>query len=79
MSNETILSIANAVEARDKRTGRHSFRVAVYSMLIAAELGFDDEELENIRQIGLLHDIGKIGVRIFGIYKWRTRYQATIG
>lgn len=62
MSNETILSIANAVEARDKRTGRHSFRVAVYSMLIAAELGFDDEELENIRQIGLLHDIGKIGV-----------------
>ena len=62
MGNETILSIANAVEARDKRTGRHSFRVAVYSMLIAAELGFDDEELENIRQIGLLHDIGKIGV-----------------
>ena len=62
MSNETILSIANAVDARDKRTGRHSLRVAVYSMLIAAELGFDGEELENIRQIGLLHDIGKIGV-----------------
>ena len=62
MSNETILSIANAVETRDKRTSRHSFRVAVYSMLIAAELGFDDEKLENIRQIGLLHDIGKIGV-----------------
>ncbi len=62
MSNETILSIANAVEARDKRTGRHSFRVAVYSMLIAVELGCDEEEIENIRQIGLLHDIGKIGV-----------------
>ena len=62
MGNETILSIANAVEARDKRTGRHSFRVAVYSMLIAVELGFNEDELENIRQIGLLHDIGKIGV-----------------
>lgn len=62
MSNETILSIANAVEACDKQTGRHSLRVAVYSMLIAAELGFDADELENIRQIGLLHDIGKIGV-----------------
>lgn len=49
MSNETILSIANAVEARDKQTGRHSLRVAVYSMLIAAELGFDADELENIR------------------------------
>ena len=62
MSDETILSIAKAVEARDKRTGRHSLRVAVYSMLIAAELGFDGEEIENMRQIGLLHDIGKIGV-----------------
>ena len=69
MSNETILSIANAVEARDKQTGRHSLRVAVYSMLIAAELGFDADELENIRQIGLLHDIGKIGVPDFILSK----------
>lgn len=62
MGNETIFAIANAVEARDKRTGRHSFRVAQYSVMIAKELGFDDEQLENIRKIGLLHDIGKIGV-----------------
>ena len=62
MGNETIFAIANAVEARDKLTGRHSFRVSEYSVLIASELGFNDEELENIRQIGLLHDIGKIGV-----------------
>ena len=62
MGNETIFAIANAVEARDKRTGHHSWRVAEYSVLIARELGFNDEELENIRKIGLLHDIGKIGV-----------------
>ena len=62
MGNETIFAIANAVEARDKRTGRHSYRVAEYSVMIARELGFTDEQLENIRKIGLLHDIGKIGV-----------------
>ena len=62
MGNETIFAIANAVEARDKRTGRHSYRVAEYSVMIASELGFNDEQLENIRKIGLLHDIGKIGV-----------------
>lgn len=62
MGNETIFAIANAVEARDKRTGRHSYRVAEYSVMIARELGFTEEQLENIRKIGLLHDIGKIGV-----------------
>ena len=62
MGNETIFSIANAVEARDKRTGRHSLRVAEYAVLIAQELGFSDDELEHLRKTGLLHDIGKIGV-----------------
>lgn len=62
MGNETIFSIANAVEARDKSTGRHSYRVAEYAVMIARELGFNNEELDQIRKIGLLHDIGKIGV-----------------
>ena len=62
MGNETIFSIANAVEARDKSTGRHSFRVSEYAVLIARELGFSEEEQTQIRRTGLLHDIGKIGV-----------------
>lgn len=62
MGNETIFSIANAIEARDKSTGRHSFRVAEYSVMIGRELGFSEAELESIRKTGLLHDIGKIGV-----------------
>lgn len=62
MGNETIFSIANAVEARDKRTGRHAFRVAEYAVLIAQELGYTEEEQTQIRRTGLLHDIGKIGV-----------------
>ena len=62
MGNETIFSIANAVEARDKSTGKHSLRVSEYAVLLARELGFSEEELNQIRQTGLLHDIGKIGV-----------------
>ncbi len=62
MVNETIFAFANSVEARDKSTGRHSLRVADYSVLIAKEIGYSDVELENLHKIGLLHDIGKIGV-----------------
>ncbi|MCR5217215.1 HD domain-containing phosphohydrolase [Treponema sp.] len=62
MGNETIFSIANAVEARDKSTGRHSYRVAEYAVKISQELGFTQEEQEELRKTGLLHDIGKIGV-----------------
>ncbi len=62
MGNETIFAIANAVEARDKSTGKHSSRVAEYAVLIARELGFSEEEQIQIRRTGLLHDIGKIGV-----------------
>lgn len=62
IGNETIFSIANAVEARDMSTGRHSFRVAEYSVMIARELGFSQEELDALHKTGLLHDIGKIGV-----------------
>ena len=62
MVNETIFAFANSVEARDKSTGRHSLRVADYSVLIAKEIGYSEVELENLHKIGLLHDIGKIGV-----------------
>ncbi len=62
MGNETILTIAKTVDAKDEYTNQHSQRVSDYSVLIARELGFSDEECENIRKAALLHDIGKIGV-----------------
>lgn len=62
MGNETILAIAKAVDAKDENTSQHSVRVSEYSVLIAKELGFTDEECENLRKAALLHDIGKIGI-----------------
>lgn len=62
MGNETILSIARAVDAKDSNTSEHSFRVSEYSVAIARRLHYSEEKCENLRQMALLHDIGKIGI-----------------
>jgi energy-coupling factor transport system substrate-specific component len=62
MGNQTIIAIANTVDAKDERTSLHSQRVSEYSVLIARELGKSDEECEILRKTALLHDIGKIGI-----------------
>ncbi|MBR6028597.1 MAG: HD domain-containing protein [Clostridia bacterium] len=62
MANETIMAIANAVDAKDERTSQHSLRVAEYSVLIARELGWSRKECENLRKAAQMHDIGKIGI-----------------
>jgi len=50
------------IDAKDQYTKGHSSRVSKYSVLIAKELGYNEEHLEVIKYAGLLHDIGKIGV-----------------
>ena len=62
MGNETILSIARTVDAKDSNTSQHSIRVSEYSVAIAERLGYSAEKCENLRQMALLHDIGKIGI-----------------
>ena len=60
---DTVKALATAVDAKDAYTKGHSLRVAKYSKMIAYELGFSGEKLELIEIAGLLHDIGKIGIR----------------
>lgn len=62
MGNETILTIAQAVDAKDEKTSKHSARVSEYSVMIAKKLGYSDEACEELRKIAMLHDIGKIGI-----------------
>ena len=62
MGNETILAIAKAVDAKDGNTSQHSARVSLYSVMIARRLGWSEKDCDNLRQIALLHDIGKIGI-----------------
>lgn len=63
LATQTIMALANAVEAKDLYTKGHSQRVAKYSREIAKRMGYDREKQSEIYYIGLLHDIGKIGVR----------------
>ncbi|MBN1293887.1 MAG: HD domain-containing protein [Candidatus Latescibacteria bacterium] len=58
----SILSLASALEAKDPYTRGHSNRVATYSTMIARNLKLDEERVEKIRLMALMHDIGKIGI-----------------
>ncbi|MFF4758643.1 HD-GYP domain-containing protein [Streptomyces sp. NPDC001292] len=58
----TIRALVQAVDIKDGYTRGHSERVGQASMLIARELGMDDERVEVLRFAGILHDVGKLGV-----------------
>ena len=66
MALNAIETISNTVDARDKYTGGHSARVGKYSGILAEavadEYGFTKEDVDRIRYIGLVHDIGKVGI-----------------
>ena len=62
LTREFMVALAKTVDAKDHYTSGHSMRVAKYSREIAKRLGKSPEEQENILAMGLLHDIGKIGV-----------------
>lgn len=57
-----VESLADAIDAKDNYTNGHSGRVAIYSKEIAERYGYDEKKQEKIFMMGLLHDVGKIGV-----------------
>jgi putative nucleotidyltransferase with HDIG domain len=59
----TVRALAQAVDAKDSYTAGHSTRVTDYSVIIAEELGLGPDDLRRVRLAGLLHDVGKIGIR----------------
>ncbi len=62
-NDNTLAALASALDVREHRTAVHSWRVAEYTLRLAAEMGIDDpEELAVIGKGALLHDVGKIGV-----------------
>jgi len=58
-----ITALAYALEAKDAYTSGHSQRVSNLSVAIARELNLPQSQINELRLAGLLHDIGKIGVR----------------
>lgn len=62
-SENILISLAVALEAKDIYTRGHSERVSKHAVAIANRLQMDVREVEFMRKGGLLHDIGKIGVK----------------
>lgn len=60
--NETIGSLAAAVDARDATTERHSQRVTELAVSLGRWIGMGEGELRDLERGALLHDVGKIGV-----------------
>ncbi len=62
LNNVIVEALAYAIDAKDRYTSGHSKRVADYSVMIAKRMGKSEQELSNIHQSALLHDVGKIRV-----------------
>jgi len=58
----SIQMLAGAVDEKDPYTRGHSDRVTKYSLMVAKEMGANDEFLEIVRISAQLHDVGKIGI-----------------
>jgi len=58
----TIEGLSRALELRDRETAGHTLRVTEMTLYLSRLLGISDAVLTHIRQGGLLHDIGKMGI-----------------
>jgi len=59
---QSLLGLANALEAKDPYTRGHSERVGALGRRLASALGLVAGDVDTVVQAGLLHDIGKIGI-----------------
>ncbi len=57
-----LRSLVNALEAKDPYTGKHSERVTHWAVRLAQEMSINGTQVEILKTVGYLHDIGKIGM-----------------
>lgn len=62
LSEQTIQSLAEIVEAKSEFTGLHVKRVSEYTRILANAMDYSPEEVDIIRIASMMHDIGKINI-----------------
>ena len=60
VQEQVIISLAEITENKSGQTGQHVRRVAEYTRILAEELGYPQEQLDDIRLASTMHDIGKL-------------------
>jgi len=60
---QTIEALAKAGDARDRYTRNHSTRVSHIAEAMSRVMRVPEQQIEKIKWAGLLHDVGKIGIR----------------
>ena len=66
---QTIQGLAQIIESKDPYTRGHSERVRLYAGLLAEAMGYEPDAVERVREAALLHDIGKISIRLEDLNK----------
>ena len=62
ISMQIVKALSGAIDAKDTYTNGHSTRVAEYAKEIARRAGLSKDEQDDIYLMGLLHDVGRIGI-----------------
>lgn len=62
MTLQIVEALAGAIDEKDTYTNGHSVRVAEYARELAKRAGYSEKRQEEIYMMGMLHDVGKIGV-----------------
>lgn len=62
LSLQSIVTIAQTIDARDRYAKGHSVRVALYCREMGEKLGWEEKDIEDLYYTALLHDIGKVAV-----------------
>lgn len=63
MSFEAVRALTSAIDKKDRYTSGHSERVGLLSRLIGEQMGLPAEDLQDLEWGGVLHDVGKIGIK----------------
>lgn len=63
LSFEVTRALVAAIDKKDRYTSGHSERVGFLAALTGRQLALPEEQLQALEWAGLLHDVGKIGIR----------------